>query len=110
KGHGVALQESLAERASRRQHREIDPSTLEACGALDAADQRRVAVDLEQAAGPREAVQVVDVLRDDGLDDAEIFELDERAMPRVRLRAPERIPQLAHRAIGVQALFPGLLR
>jgi hypothetical protein len=51
-------------------------------------------------------MQVVDVLRDGAAEDAELLELDERAVARVRARRGERLPELAHRAARVQALLP----
>jgi hypothetical protein len=108
--HGVALEHAGAARAARRQHGIVDLVALEARHALDATDQRRVAVDLEQPAAPGETMQVVDVLRDGGADDVHLLELDERAVAGVRLGRIERLPELAHRALRVQALLPGLAR
>jgi hypothetical protein len=78
--------------------------------ALDAADERRVAVDLEQPVAARQAMQVVDVLRDRALEDAELLELDERVVARVRARRRQRLPELPHRAGRIQALLPGASR
>src|SRR5204862_1585006 len=109
-GHRVALQNAAAARAARRQLGEVDRLARIARDALDAADQGRVAVDLEQALAPRGAVQVVDVLRDRALEDAELLELDERLVTRVRARGGERLPQLAHGTGRVEALLPGAAR
>src|SRR2546427_13260088 len=64
----------------------------------------------ERPVAPRRAVQVVDVLRDRALEDAELLELDERLVPRVRARGGERLPQLAHGTGRVEALLPGAAR
>src|SRR4030095_6041570 len=105
---GVALQEPVAARARRRQHREVDLVPLEARHALDAADQRRVAVDLEQTATAGDPVEVVDVLGDRRPDDVHVLELDERVVAGIRLGARERVPQLAHGTGRIHPVLPRL--
>src|SRR5262245_58620670 len=98
----VSLEQTAAMRAARWQLGDVDLAPRQARHALEAADERRVAVDLEEAEAAGEAVHVVDVLRDDGLHDAELFERHERQMSRVRLRGGERRPQLGHRPLRLQ--------
>src|SRR5262249_23282250 len=67
----VALENAAAARAAWRQLGEVDRLARIARDALDAADERRVAVDLQQLGAARESMQVVDVLRDRAFEDAE---------------------------------------
>src|SRR6185295_8447604 len=83
-GHRVALEDTLADGAARRQRREVDRLPRKARDAADAADQHRIAVDLEERAATRRPVQVVDVLRDGAAEHTELLELDQRLMARVR--------------------------
>ncbi len=105
--HRVALEESLATGAVRRQRGEVDLVAREAPAAAEAADQGGVAVDLEQAPAAGDPVQVVDVLRDDRPEHAEVFELDEGEMAGIRSGRGQCPPQFAHGARRVQPVLPG---
>src|SRR5262245_32213905 len=67
----VALEDPVAAGTARRKLGEIDRFAGIACDALDAPDERRVTVDLEQTLAAGETMEVVDVLRDRALEDAE---------------------------------------
>src|SRR5262249_61226594 len=95
-GDRVALEQPAAAWTARRQDREVDGVVPEAFDAIQAADQRRVAVDLEQPPTAGEAVEVVDVLRDQRPQHADVLELDQRVVAGIRPRRTQRFPELAH--------------
>ena len=110
--HDVDLHHAAAARTARRQRLGIDRelACAEARDAAEAAQQLVIAVDLDQLARARLAMQIVDVLGDDGVAAAERLELDESEVAGVGLRARERLgegarPRLARR----EALLPGPL-
>src|SRR2546427_8226450 len=104
--HRVALEDAAAVRAARRKLGEVDRVATETGDTLDAAYERRVAVDLEQAAAACEPVQVVDVLGDGGLQHAHVLELYEGQMAGVRARLGQCLPELSHRPRRAQPLLP----
>jgi hypothetical protein len=105
--HRVALQDAAALRAAWWQLFVADLVAPVAGDALDAADQRGVAVDLGDLAAAGGDVKVVHVLRNQVFEDSAPFELDEREVPGIGLRPLQGLPQLAHRPGGRQAFFPG---
>src|SRR5580693_5625011 len=106
-GNRVALEQTFALEAWRRQHFQADFFFREARVAFQAADQLVVAVNLGQRLSSGLAMEVVDVLRDQKAQHANLLQLGERLMARVRLRHPQRPPKFF--VTGLDAVFPALL-
>src|SRR5437879_4918823 len=104
----VALEHALALRTSRRQGFKAYLFAAETRSAIDAADELPVAVDLRERVVARLAMEIVDVLRDEIAQDADLLEPRERVMTGVRLGDSERTPQFV--VLAPNPVLPSLSR
>jgi len=106
--HRVAFQHPATLGALWRQYLEIDGVGRNPPHAVEASNQSPITVDLGERALSRLSMEVVDILRDDEAQDAELLQLDERAMAGVRLGHHQRTIKFI--VAPRKPLLPGLLR
>src|SRR5271154_2205555 len=104
----VRLQQSCASRTRRRQLLEADRVAVKPRPAIEASDQSPVAVDFRERLLPGLPMQVVDVLRDDEAQYSHLLQLNQREMPRVRLRDRQRFIKFV--VALAEPFFPSLFR
>ena len=76
--------------------------------AIEASNQRPVAVDFRERFLPGLTMQVVDILRDDEAQHSQLLQLNQREMSRVRLRDRQRFVKFV--VALAEPFFPGLFR